>query len=105
MVHVCRCTDIAVHIHSEAKTRHQVSSPVFPCFTALRKVSQRTGRAPFWLGLLASELPESLSPTHQCWGYRHMGASHAWLFYMGARDLNSGPHAFIASTLTMEPCR
>lgn len=53
------------------------------------------------LGLLTMTSQKSLALPSQCWGYKNIQL-YTQLFYVGARDLNFGPHAGTANALTPE---
>lgn len=75
-------------------------SVTLPLFTEAEEASQLNSEITGTIRLACSR--ELLAPFSWCWNYRQVAMLpwHLW----DAGDLNTGPHAWTASTLSTDPC-
>lgn len=96
----CRGTCVCMHVH-ENVWFCQLFSPIALHLMLWERLSQWTWDSADWQDGLVSELQRSnyLYNPRQHWDYRWMPP----VFNVGAKDLNSSPHACMVRTLPTEP--
>lgn len=93
---MCACVCVlwvCTHMHLEARDHHPVSSPISLPLIYLRQCLSLVWGSLSLLDWLARWLHPS--PPLQCWDYWYTAPA----FWRGLGDTNSGPHAYMLSTL------
>lgn len=97
---VFTCVYRCMYVYTKVKGQHEVSSSVTsPPYCTRQGLSLKLQL--IQLDELASPRDLPVSLLSQGWDDRHVPPCLD--FYQGARDLNSGPHAFLMSTIQAEP--
>lgn len=96
---MCVCMFVGICTHLCVQTRSNVESLCHSLFTEAEPTSQLNSEITGTISLACSR--DLLAPLSRCWNYRQVAMLPWHLWDTG--DLNTGPHAWTASTLSTDP--